>query len=85
MNRTQEIARVVNTVAAAHGETQRTVAAVVGCDPATITRRVRQGQGSWTAEDLEALAKHYDVPTPTFLRPLSEVQEALIARYMQAA
>lgn len=85
MNRTQEIARVVNTVAAPHGDTQRTVAAIVGCDPATITRRVRQGKGSWTAEDLEALAKHYDVPTSTFLRPLADVQSALIARYAAAA
>ncbi len=80
MNRTQEIARVVNTVAAAHGDTQRTVAAVIGCDPATVTRRIRQGKGSWTAEDLEALAAHYNVPTSTFLRPLSDVHEALIAR-----
>ena len=85
MNRTEEIARVVNTVAAAYGETQRDIAHTIGVDPATITRRLRQGTGSWTAEDLEALAAHYDVPTGTFLRPLAEVRDALIARYLSAA
>jgi transcriptional regulator with XRE-family HTH domain len=85
MNRTQEIARVVNTVATARGETQRDVAKVIGVDPATITRRVRQGKGSWTAEDLEALGKHYNVPTATFLQDMDDLWDALIARYAAAA
>lgn len=43
------------------GRTQAALASVVGCDPATITRRMK-GDHPWTVDELEAVASWLDVP-----------------------
>lgn len=85
MNRTQEIGRVVTVIAAAQGHSQRDIARITGLDAATISRRIHKGVGSWTAEDLEALATHYDVPVSAFMRKPEDVWGLVTARYLSAA
>jgi len=75
--RTQEIGRVVAVFLALGGTTQAEMARATGIAPATVSRRMN-GQGQWTADELDAIASFLDVPITTlFLRP-EELRVALV-------
>lgn len=77
LNRTQEIGRVAAVLLALHGERQRDLARLLGIDDASITRRIRDGRGSWTPEQLEAMADHFGVPISVLFLSPQDLAQAL--------
>lgn len=71
-SRTSDIGRIIGILASLRGLHMKNVAAVVGVDPATITRRLRGG-GGWDAEDLEKLAAEFEVPITAFFTSPQDV------------
>ncbi len=77
------ISVIVKILMATDDIEQGQLAEPAGISEATVSRRLKKG--GWTAEELDALARFFDVPVGTFFRPPGEVRDALIARYLQAA
>ncbi|MEV6671375.1 helix-turn-helix domain-containing protein [Streptomyces sp. NPDC051162] len=70
------------TVAAlmqATGESQRSVAAVLGLTQTQVSRR-QSGAISWSLRDVDALAEHYDVAALDLLAGPTRACEVLPAR-----
>jgi plasmid maintenance system antidote protein VapI len=77
-NQTARIGVIVKVLCAFRGATQTDVAAAIGRDPATVTRRI-EGRGQWSAGELDQLARYFDVPVQLFFRDPQDLADAITA------
>ena len=68
----ERVGRVLLMLLGAAGEDQQDVAPVLGITPTAVSSRLK-GRTPWRVLELEALAKHFDVPAEIFLRDPADV------------
>lgn len=77
------ISVIVQILMATDGIKQEQLAEPAGVSEATISRRLKNG--GWNTDEIEGLAKFFEVPVATFFKRPDEVRDAVIARYPVAA